>query len=632
MINPDANVPAPVNPNAGAISNFKYANTNDNLPKSTSMSQFNKEIEERNQYQLNNPNANSRRRTHNQAFDDYPDLYSERENYPSLNNIVKEPNNTQGRNRRISDDESEEEEEEKQIEEKVNITKFFKPSDYGTPNTKNEEPTPMWMKRDEKLEQKKKEEAEGYKKFDSNILRKMAEEPIPSYNNRRPHQDNYDPPAPGPSSTNNIYFPERKRKKSSRYSDEEDDKFYGKKARREVKSQTGNRDLDQAYSGKGFVNADVSYHHEMHKKYGNNYDNLQNYRQDPRGYDQYGNCPESATSKLMNNNGRQPGLGRGRRFNPPMRNDDGNYGYNPGKSIVKSMNGNSGGMQQKGEGSEQYNYKIVDEDGNPHPGYSSLDPRMVEIIENEILEDKHKVTWDDIAGLEFCKKTIREVIILPMIRPDIFVGIRAPPKGALLFGPPGTGKTMIGKAIAAQSKSTFFNISASALTSKWIGEGEKLVKTLFKLSVIHQPSVIFIDEIDSLLCSRSDNENEAGRKIKTEFMVHIGGAGTDDTDKVLIIGATNRPYELDEAVRRRLERRLYVPLPTKEGRNQFLTRLIEKEKEKTKIDINEQEIDKLVQLTKGYSGADLDTLCREAAMFPVREQVEAGNFETASAD
>lgn len=120
------------------------------------------------------------------------------------------------------------------------------------------------------------------------------------------------------------------------------------------------------------------------------------------------------------------------------------------------------------------------------------DPCLVELIYNEILDRKLSIDWDDIAGLEFAKTTVREIIIYPLLRPDIFKGIRAPPKGLLLFGPPGTGKTMIGKAIASKSNSTFFSISSSALTSKWIGEGEKLVKTLFAVARYFSPSVIFV--------------------------------------------------------------------------------------------------------------------------------------------
>ena len=142
-----------------------------------------------------------------------------------------------------------------------------------------------------------------------------------------------------------------------------------------------------------------------------------------------------------------------------------------------------------------------------------------------------------------------------MLRPDIFKGLRAPPKGLLLFGPPGTGKTMIGRAIAAESKSTFFSISASSLTSKWVGDGEKMVRTLFSIAQTKQPAIIFIDEIDSLLSARSETEHESTRRIKTEFLVQMDGARVSADDKILLIGATNRPYELDEAARRRFRKR-----------------------------------------------------------------------------
>ncbi|MCQ2818908.1 MAG: AAA family ATPase [archaeon] len=248
-----------------------------------------------------------------------------------------------------------------------------------------------------------------------------------------------------------------------------------------------------------------------------------------------------------------------------------------------------------------------------------FDERMIEFIESEILSTSPNVSWDDIAGLEFAKKTIKEIIIWPLLRPDIFNGIRRPPKGLLLFGPPGTGKTMIAKAIASQSHSHFFNISASSLMSKWVGESEKLVRTLFALASFYQPSVVFIDEIDSILTSRSENECESSRRIKTEFLVQLDGAGTNADDRILIIGATNLPQEIDDAFIRRLSKRLYIPLPNKASRKQLINNVLTKEQEKNnKYELSEGDIDEIVNLTKGYSGSDLINVCREAAMMPIR--------------
>ncbi|XP_065071339.1 fidgetin-like protein 1 [Rhopilema esculentum] len=244
----------------------------------------------------------------------------------------------------------------------------------------------------------------------------------------------------------------------------------------------------------------------------------------------------------------------------------------------------------------------------------NIEPRMVEMIENEIMDHGAPVSWDDIAGLEFAKKTIQEIVIWPMLRPDIFTGLRGPPKGLLLFGPPGTGKTLIGKCIASQSHATFFSISASSLTSKWIGEGEKMVRALFAVARCHDSAVIFIDEIDSLLSQRTDGEHEATRRIKTEFLVQLDGATTKNEDRILVVGATNRPQELDEAARRRLVKRLYIPLPEDEARKQIVRNLMTEQN----CSLMDEDYSKIVASTQGYSGADMANLCREAALGPIR--------------
>ena len=240
---------------------------------------------------------------------------------------------------------------------------------------------------------------------------------------------------------------------------------------------------------------------------------------------------------------------------------------------------------------------------------------LVEKIENEIMDDGEPVTFHDIAGLEDAKQTVQEVVCWPMKRPDLFTGLRRAPNGLLLYGPPGTGKTLIGKAIAHESGATFFSISSSSLTSKWIGEGEKLVRTLFAVAAFREPAVVFIDEIDSLLTQRKADENEASRRIKTEFLVQLDGSGTSKQGRVLVIGATNRPQELDEAARRRFTKRLYIPLPKESDREVLLRVLLEKNRHK----LVDSEIQKLARDTKGFSGADLKSLCTDAAMGPIRQ-------------
>ena len=248
------------------------------------------------------------------------------------------------------------------------------------------------------------------------------------------------------------------------------------------------------------------------------------------------------------------------------------------------------------------------------PRYKNIDMKMVELIKNEIMDCGQRVEWDDIAGLEFAKETVKEIVVYPLLRPDIFTGLRGPPKGLLLFGPPGTGKTLIGKCIAHEANCTFFSISASSLTSKWVGEGEKMVRALFAVAKVHQPSVVFIDEIDSLLTSRSEGEHESSRKIKTEFLVQLDGANCVGEERVLVVGATNRPQELDDAARRRLVKRLYIPLPDSEARACILARLLGRERH----EVSEEEMRSVSLMTQGYSGADMANVCREAAYGPIR--------------
>lgn len=225
------------------------------------------------------------------------------------------------------------------------------------------------------------------------------------------------------------------------------------------------------------------------------------------------------------------------------------------------------------------------------------------------------VHWTDIAGLEVAKQILQEAVILPTLRPDLFTGLRAPPRGVLLFGPPGTGKTLLAKAVATEAKATFFNISASSLTSKWVGEGEKLVRALFEMARELQPSVVFMDEIDALLSTRSASENDASRRIKNQFFTELDGAASSQDDRILVMGATNLPQELDEAIVRRLEKRIYVPLPGPTSREGLIRHLLSSQKSS----LSSKDLKHIVKATEGYTGSDLKAVCKDAALGPIRE-------------
>lgn len=245
-----------------------------------------------------------------------------------------------------------------------------------------------------------------------------------------------------------------------------------------------------------------------------------------------------------------------------------------------------------------------------------VDRKFVDMISAEIVVNiPDHISFESIAGQEGAKQALNEMVILPAIRPDLFNGLRQPCCGLLLFGPPGNGKTLLAKAVAAESKMTFFNISASSLTSKWVGEGEKLVRALFSVARKLQPSIIFVDEIDSLLCQRKSSEHEASRKLKTEFFLQFDGVSSAKSDQVIVIGATNRPQELDEAIIRRLPKRIYVKLPEETARIELLKKLLKNQENS----ITETELKHLAIETDGYSGCDLDSLAKEAAMIAIRE-------------
>ncbi|OLL22495.1 putative AAA domain-containing protein [Neolecta irregularis DAH-3] len=256
-----------------------------------------------------------------------------------------------------------------------------------------------------------------------------------------------------------------------------------------------------------------------------------------------------------------------------------------------------------------------------------IDEELARTILNDILVRGEEIKWDDIAGLESSKTALKETVVYPFLRPDLFNGLREPAAGMLLFGPPGTGKTMLARAVATQAKSTFFQISASSLTSKYVGDSEKLVKALFLVARELSPSIIFVDEIDSILSSRrgGGNEHEASRRLKTEFLVQwsnlssVVAHSSTETSRVLVLAATNLPWDIDDAAIRRFVRRQYIPLPEAQTREQQIRRLISR----IPHNLFETDLSELVKLTEGYSGSDIHALARDAAMGPIRSLGDA---------
>ncbi|KAL5707566.1 hypothetical protein ACHQM5_018456 [Ranunculus cassubicifolius] len=230
------------------------------------------------------------------------------------------------------------------------------------------------------------------------------------------------------------------------------------------------------------------------------------------------------------------------------------------------------------------------------------------------------VTFDDIGALEKVKNTLKELVMLPLQRPELFSRgqLTKPCKGILLFGPPGTGKTMLAKAVANEADANFISVSLASILSKWVGESEKYVRALFTLASKLSPCVIFVDEVDSALGRRGSNgEHEYMRKVKNEFMANWDGLRTKDQERVMVLAATNRPFDLDEAVVRRLPRRMMVGLPDAPNREKILKVILAKEVMAPDVDMQA-----VANMTEGYSGSDLKNLCVTAAHCPIRELLE----------
>jgi len=291
--------------------------------------------------------------------------------------------------------------------------------------------------------------------------------------------------------------------------------------------------------------------------------------------------------------------------------------YVNGKHKKPVKEGSSSGGSKKDTGKDK------DGDSDSEDSEDPEKKKMMTKLEGAIVMEKPNIKWSDVAGLDLAKESLKEAVILPIKFPHLFTGKRKPWRGILLFGPPGTGKSFLAKAVATEANnSTFFSVSSSDLVSKWLGESEKLVKNLFSLAREHKPSIIFIDEVDSLCSARTDNESEAARRIKTEFLVQMQGVGNDN-DGILVLGATNIPWVLDAAIRRRFEKRIYINLPDAPARAAMFKLNIGD----TSTNLTDQDYNLLGESTDGYSGADIALVVRDALMMPVRKVQSATHFK-----
>lgn len=229
-----------------------------------------------------------------------------------------------------------------------------------------------------------------------------------------------------------------------------------------------------------------------------------------------------------------------------------------------------------------------------------------------------KVSWRDIAGLDEIISELQDTVILPFQKRHLLAGSKLfqPPKGVLLFGPPGCGKTMIAKATAKASGCRFINLQASTLTDMWYGESQKLTAAVFSLAAKIHPCIIFIDEIESFLRNRSSLDHEATAMMKAQFMSLWDGMDTTSTTQVMVMGATNRPQDVDPAILRRMPTTFHVGLPSTRQRQDILRLILAGENLSNAINLKE-----IAESTDGYSGSDLRELCRDAAMYRVRDYV-----------